>query len=191
MPGDEWEVSSVQNQLSYRFTFNLCDFWLSCRCDKDIKVSYTVYNRLSVLLKSLLAITRVTPAYKLSRKQGHDYVILYRCPDQCWHRSLEFSHIKLRYLSKCCLLCRIYFGEVQLGGLGEGNFSSGLCGICLMCDCPRSINLSVRPSIFCAFVNNYVLLLFMDSSVPLFFFHLSIHLSFFLLSPPIPLSFIN
>ncbi|KAF7214767.1 autophagy-related protein 13 isoform X1 [Nothobranchius furzeri] len=62
------------------------------KCDKDIKVSYTVYNRLSVLLKSLLAIARVTPAYKLSRKQGHDYVILYR----------------------------IYFGEVQLGGLGEG-----------------------------------------------------------------------
>ncbi|XP_056157012.1 autophagy-related protein 13 isoform X2 [Lampris incognitus] len=62
------------------------------RCDKDIKVSYTVYNRLSLLLKSLLAITRVTPAYKLSRKQGHDYVILYR----------------------------IYFGEVQLSGLGEG-----------------------------------------------------------------------
>uniref|UniRef100_A0A8C6V165 Autophagy-related protein 13 n=1 Tax=Neogobius melanostomus TaxID=47308 RepID=A0A8C6V165_9GOBI len=62
------------------------------KCDKDIKVSYTVYNRLSVLLKSLLAIARVTPAYKLSRKQGHDYVILYR----------------------------IYFGEVQLSGLGEG-----------------------------------------------------------------------
>lgn len=48
------------------------------RCEKDIKVSYTVYTRLSLLLKSLLAITRVTPAYKLSRKQGHDYVILYR-----------------------------------------------------------------------------------------------------------------
>ncbi|XP_016099627.1 autophagy-related protein 13-like [Sinocyclocheilus grahami] len=62
------------------------------KCDKDIKVSYTVYNRLSLLLKSLLAITRVTPAYKLSRKQGHDYVILYR----------------------------IYFGDVQLTGLGEG-----------------------------------------------------------------------
>ncbi|XP_075873427.1 autophagy-related protein 13 isoform X6 [Nelusetta ayraudi] len=62
------------------------------KCDKDIKVSYMVYNRLSVLLKSLLAITRVTPAYKLSRNQGHDYVILYR----------------------------IYFGEVQLSGLGEG-----------------------------------------------------------------------
>lgn len=48
------------------------------KCDKEIKVSYTVYNRLSLLLKSLLAITRVTPAYRLSRKQGHEYVILYR-----------------------------------------------------------------------------------------------------------------
>ncbi|XP_011951741.1 autophagy-related protein 13 isoform X4 [Ovis aries] len=62
------------------------------KCDKEIKVSYAVYNRLSLLLKSLLAITRVTPAYRLSRKQGHEYVILYR----------------------------IYFGDVQLNGLGEG-----------------------------------------------------------------------
>ncbi|XP_036590299.1 autophagy-related protein 13-like [Trichosurus vulpecula] len=62
------------------------------KCDKEIKVSYTVYNRLSLLLKSLLAITRVTPAYQLSRKQGREYIILYR----------------------------IYFGEVQLNGLGEG-----------------------------------------------------------------------
>uniref|UniRef100_A0A4W3HTA8 Autophagy-related protein 13 n=1 Tax=Callorhinchus milii TaxID=7868 RepID=A0A4W3HTA8_CALMI len=53
------------------------------KCDKEIKVSYTVYNRLSLLLKSLLAITRVTPAYKLSRNQGHDYVILYRYK-KCW-----------------------------------------------------------------------------------------------------------
>nr|XP_013814937.1 PREDICTED: autophagy-related protein 13 isoform X2 [Apteryx mantelli mantelli] len=69
------------------------------KCDKEIKVSYTVYNRLSLLLKSLLAITRVTPAYRLSRKQGHEYVILYR----------------------------IYFGEVQLSGLGEG-FQTVLVG---------------------------------------------------------------
>ncbi|KAM4017641.1 autophagy-related protein 13 isoform 2-T2 [Anomaloglossus baeobatrachus] len=62
------------------------------KCDPDIKVSYTVYNRLSLLLKSLLAVTRVTPAYRLSRKQGHEYVILYR----------------------------IYFGDVQLLGLKEG-----------------------------------------------------------------------
>lgn len=84
------------------------------RCDKDIKVSYTVYNRLSVLLKSLLAITRVTPAYKLSRKQGHDYVILYRWVDSClfffiswtvfpfkclrcvgaWHICLHLCHVQ-------------------------------------------------------------------------------------------------
>ncbi|XP_075423607.1 autophagy-related protein 13 isoform X3 [Ascaphus truei] len=62
------------------------------KCDHEIKVSYTVYNRLSMLLKSLLAVTRVTPAYRLSRKQGHEYVILYR----------------------------IYFGDVQLLGLKEG-----------------------------------------------------------------------
>ncbi|XP_053472811.1 autophagy-related protein 13 isoform X5 [Ictalurus furcatus] len=70
------------------------------KCEKDIKVSYTVYTRLSLLLKSLLAITRVTPAYKLSRKQGHDYVILYR----------------------------IYFGDVQLTGLGEGKTFRALQG---------------------------------------------------------------
>ncbi|PIO22722.1 hypothetical protein AB205_0158900, partial [Aquarana catesbeiana] len=42
--------------------------------------------------KSLLAVTRVTPAYRLFRKKGHEYVILYR----------------------------IYFGDVQLLGLKEG-----------------------------------------------------------------------
>ncbi|PIO11152.1 hypothetical protein AB205_0153960, partial [Aquarana catesbeiana] len=42
--------------------------------------------------KSLLAVTRVTPAYRLFRKQGHEYVILYG----------------------------IYFGDVQLLGLKEG-----------------------------------------------------------------------
>lgn len=79
-------------------------------------MSYTVYNRLSVLLKSLLAITRVTPAYKLSRKQGHDYVILYRQVDIiCLIMQLLccFTQLSLHF--------RIYFGEVQLSGLGEGN----------------------------------------------------------------------
>lgn len=64
----------------------------SFRCDKDIKVSYTVYNRLSLLLKSLLAITRVTPAYKLSRKQGHDYVILYRSATKHNHHMHPLLH---------------------------------------------------------------------------------------------------
>lgn len=68
--------------------------WPDFRCEKDIKVSYTVYTRLSLLLKSLLAITRVTPAYKLSRKQGHDYVILYR---YAAYTCLCYSYLILLY----------------------------------------------------------------------------------------------
>uniref|UniRef100_H3BHL1 Autophagy-related protein 13 n=1 Tax=Latimeria chalumnae TaxID=7897 RepID=H3BHL1_LATCH len=98
------------------------------KCDKDIKVSYTVYNRLSLLLKSLLAITRVTPAYKLSRKQGHDYVILYRYLYDGTSR-LKSSYAgystgtcNFRWLSVICLtmtvssffmFCFVYFGQFE------------------------------------------------------------------------------
>lgn len=38
-----------------------------------------VYNCMGTLLKSLISVTRTTPAYKLSRRQGSDsYVICYR-----------------------------------------------------------------------------------------------------------------
>lgn len=50
-------------------------------CDNNVKISYTVYNRMGTALKSLFSISRVTPAYKLSRRQGvcsDDYVICYR-----------------------------------------------------------------------------------------------------------------
>ncbi|XP_073974243.1 autophagy-related 13 isoform X1 [Rhodnius prolixus] len=61
--------------------------------DPSVRVTYTVYNRMGILLKSLVSVTRVTPAYKLSRRQGPDsYVICYR----------------------------IYVGEPQLHSLGEG-----------------------------------------------------------------------
>lgn len=47
--------------------------------DPQTRASYTVYNRMSILLKSLISITRVTPAYKLSRRQSLDsYSIYYR-----------------------------------------------------------------------------------------------------------------
>ncbi|KAK6628896.1 hypothetical protein RUM43_002713 [Polyplax serrata] len=63
------------------------------QCDPSIRVTYTVYNRMGILLKSLVSVTRVTPAYKLSRRQSPDsYVICYR----------------------------IYMGEPQLHNLGEG-----------------------------------------------------------------------
>lgn len=47
--------------------------------DPSIKATYTIYNRMSILLKSLISTTRVTPAYKLSRRQAPDsYSIYYR-----------------------------------------------------------------------------------------------------------------
>ncbi|XP_075229468.1 autophagy-related 13 isoform X2 [Lycorma delicatula] len=47
--------------------------------DPTIPVSYAVYNRMGILLKSLVSVTRVTPAYRISRRQGPDsYVICYR-----------------------------------------------------------------------------------------------------------------
>lgn len=62
------------------------------QCDPSVRVTYTVYNRMGILLKSLVSVTRVTPAYKLSRRQGPDsYVICYR----------------------------IYMGEPQLHNLGK------------------------------------------------------------------------
>ncbi|KAI4476788.1 PREDICTED: autophagy-related protein 13 homolog isoform X3 [Polistes canadensis] len=60
--------------------------------DPTVRVTYTVYNRMGILLKSLLSVSRVTPAYKLSRRQGPDsYVICYN----------------------------IYMGEPQLHTLGD------------------------------------------------------------------------
>lgn len=61
--------------------------------DPSIRIMPTIYNRMGILLKSLVSVTRVTPAYKLSRRQGSDsYVICYR----------------------------IYVDEPQLHNLGDG-----------------------------------------------------------------------
>lgn len=51
------------------------------RCDdaRTYRASHTIYNRMSILIKSLISVSRVTPAYKLSRRQSPDsYQILYR-----------------------------------------------------------------------------------------------------------------
>lgn len=48
------------------------------RVDPNAKITYTVYNRIGMLLKSLVSVTRVTPAYQLSRKQGADFVMCYK-----------------------------------------------------------------------------------------------------------------
>ncbi|XP_071567195.1 autophagy-related protein 13 homolog isoform X2 [Temnothorax nylanderi] len=60
--------------------------------DPTVRVTYTVYNRMGILLKSLISVSRVTPAYKLSRRQGPDsYTMCYR----------------------------LYMGEPQLHNLGD------------------------------------------------------------------------
>jgi len=47
--------------------------------DSSGKMSQMGYSRMTIALKSLLTVTRVTPAYKLSRRQSsNDYVICYR-----------------------------------------------------------------------------------------------------------------
>ena len=47
--------------------------------DPTLRVTYAVYNRMGILLKSLLSVSRITPAYKLSRRQIQDsYIICYR-----------------------------------------------------------------------------------------------------------------
>lgn len=62
--------------------------------DPLIKATYTIYNRMSILLKSLISITRVTPAYKLSRRQAPDsYSIYYRIySGEPQHNLGEWSH---------------------------------------------------------------------------------------------------
>ena len=50
-------------------------------CDGTVRVSFTVYNRIGILLKSLLIATRSIPAYRLSRRcfsRASDYTIYYR-----------------------------------------------------------------------------------------------------------------
>jgi hypothetical protein len=56
----------------------VCGIFFNSCCDQT-KVTHTVYNRMALLLKSLITVSRVTPAYRLSRRQGADsYVICYR-----------------------------------------------------------------------------------------------------------------
>ncbi len=62
-------------------TMILETWWLTMvdAADPNARISYTVYNRMGVLLKSLFCVSRATPAYRLSRKQGPEtFVVCYR-----------------------------------------------------------------------------------------------------------------
>ncbi len=47
--------------------------------DPTQRVRFNIYNRMSIVLRSLLVCTRATPTYQLSRKQSADkYIICYK-----------------------------------------------------------------------------------------------------------------
>lgn len=63
------------------------------QADPNLKATYAIYNRIGILLKSLICVTRVTPGYKLSRRQSADSFHIYY---------------------------RIYCGAPKEGNLGQG-----------------------------------------------------------------------
>ena len=61
----------------------ILEVWsLACNqqlADNTTKLTHSIYNRMGTLLKSLVLVTRSTPAYKLSRKQGSEsFKIFYK-----------------------------------------------------------------------------------------------------------------
>ena len=82
-------------------TMVLETWWLTLidQIDPNARVSYTIYNRMGVLLKSLFCMSRSTPAYRLSRKQGSEtFVIFYRIymgQPQCCHLGEGYKKAKV------------------------------------------------------------------------------------------------
>nr|CAH7753349.1 unnamed protein product [Callosobruchus chinensis] len=87
------EISLRTSEGDHMVLESWCLGMLPEQCDSTPRIIHTIYNRMGILLKSLVSVTRVLPAYKLSRKQGEDtFVICYR----------------------------VYMDEPQLHCLGEG-----------------------------------------------------------------------
>ncbi|XP_038051773.1 autophagy-related protein 13-like isoform X2 [Patiria miniata] len=87
---------SLETSEGDRMVLECWSLVLSENIDPNAKIHYAVYNRLGLLLKSLICISRVTPAYRIARHQlGADYRVM----------------------------SRMYYGEMKLSLLGE-NFHS-------------------------------------------------------------------
>ncbi|KAL1517296.1 hypothetical protein ABEB36_001078 [Hypothenemus hampei] len=88
-----------------------CAQLLNEQCDPNNANGQTIYNRMGILLKSLVSVTRVTPAYKLSRRQGPDsYVICYRMyMDEPLHHCLGEGFKQIRVGQICTAI-----GTLQL-----------------------------------------------------------------------------
>lgn len=67
--------------------------------NQQVKTAQSIYNRMTVLLKSLISLTRATPAYKLSRRQSSDsygiYYRIYCAPPQTHHLGDGFKTVRI------------------------------------------------------------------------------------------------
>ncbi|XP_023247116.1 autophagy-related protein 13 homolog, partial [Copidosoma floridanum] len=96
----EISLRTMENEVMVLETWSLGILFE--QSDPTIKITYTVYNRMGMLLKSLLSVSRVTPAYKLSRSQGPDsFIICYRTymgPPQIHSLGENYKQIKVGQL---------------------------------------------------------------------------------------------
>ena len=73
------EISLKTSENEWMIMETWCIEWDANACDENVRVHYSVYNRMSILLKSLTCITRLVPAYRISRQQSPDaYLMCYR-----------------------------------------------------------------------------------------------------------------
>lgn len=93
------EISLRTTEGDHMVLESWCLGLLPEKCDPTARIIHTVYNRMGILLKSLVSVTRVTPAYKLSRRQGPDsYVICYRIymdEPQTHNLGEGFKHVRI------------------------------------------------------------------------------------------------
>lgn len=73
------EISLKTSEGDHMVLETWCISLLPDECNPSPRIIPTVYNHMGLLLKSLISVTRVTPSYKLSRRQGPDsYIMCYR-----------------------------------------------------------------------------------------------------------------
>ena len=73
------EISLKTSENEWMIMETWCIEWDASNCDESVRVHYSVYNRMSILLKSLTCVTRLVPAYRISRQQSADaYLMCYR-----------------------------------------------------------------------------------------------------------------
>lgn len=90
---------SLKTIDSKKLTLEIWKLSFNDETEDNVRILYTVYNRMSLLLKSIITVTRVLPAYKLSRVKG-DYVMEYNV------YTMDSNNEDAEYCSKLGRECR-------------------------------------------------------------------------------------